>query len=72
MRRMSIGFRKDAHILAIHGVQLGDDESIESDTLLRKLVNKSLSRSHLQRDFDVFGFLYEDINDEALKFYSKI
>ena len=69
---MSVDFRKDAHILAIHGVQLGDDKSIKSDEQVRKLVTKSLSRSHLEREFEAFGFFYEDINDEAQKFYSKI
>ena len=69
---MSVDFRKDAHILAVHGVQLGDDESIKSDEKVRKLVTKSLSRSHLERQFEVSGFFYEDINDEAQRFYSKI
>ena len=69
---MSVDFRKDAHILAVHGVQLGDDESIKSDEQVRKLVTKSLSRSHLERQFEVFGFFYEDINDEAQRFYSKL
>ena len=69
---MSVDFRKDAHILAVHGVQLGDDESIKSDEQVRKLVTKSLSRSHLERQFEVFGFFYEDINDEAQRFYSII
>jgi hypothetical protein len=69
---MPVDFKKDAHILAVHGVQLGDDESIKSDELIRKLVTKSLSRSHLERQYEVFGFFYEDINDEAQKFYSKI
>lgn len=69
---MSVDFKKKAHILAVHGVQLGDDESIKSDEQVRKLVKKSLSRSHLERQFEVSGFFYEDINDEAQRFYSKI
>jgi hypothetical protein len=69
---MSVDFRKDAHILAIHGVQLGEDESIKSEEQVRKLVTKSLSRSHLERQFEVLGFFYEDINDQAQKFYKKI
>jgi hypothetical protein len=69
---MSVDFRKDAHILAVHGVQLGEDESIKSEEAVRKIVAKSLSRSHLEREFEVFGFFYEDINDQAQKFYKAI
>ncbi|MDX1410825.1 MAG: hypothetical protein R3351_01590 [Nitrospirales bacterium] len=69
---MSVDFRKEAHILAVHGVQLGEDESIKSEELVRKLVTKSLSQSHLEREFEVFGFFYEDINDQAQKFYKAI
>ena len=66
---MAIDFKKDAHILAVHGVQLGVDEGIKSEEQIRKLVTKSLSRSHLERQFEVFGYFYEDINDQAQKFY---
>jgi len=69
---MSVDFRKDAHILAVHGVQLGEDESIKSEEQVHTLVTKSLSRSHLERQFEVLGFFYEDINDQAQKFYKKI
>ncbi len=69
---MSVDFRKEAHILAVHGVQLGEDEGNECEELVRKLVTKSLSQSHLEREFEVFGFFYEDINDQAQKFYKTI
>ena len=69
---MSVDFRKDAHILVVHGVQFGDDDSIKSDEQIRKLVTKSLLRSHLDRQFEARGFLYEDINDTAQGFYKKI
>ena len=62
---MPVDFRKEAHVLAVHGVQFGEDESIKSEELTRKLVNKSLSHSHLEREFEVFGYFYEDINDQA-------
>lgn len=52
---MSVDFRKNAHILAVHGVQLGEDESIKSEEQVGKLVTKSLSRSHLEREFEVVG-----------------
>jgi hypothetical protein len=69
---MSVDFRKNAHILAVHGVQLGEDESIRSEEQVCKLVTKSLSRSHLEHEFEVIGFFYEDINDQAQKFYKAI
>ena len=69
---MSVDFRKEAHILAVHGVQLGEDESIKSEELVQKLVTRSLSHSHLEREFEVFGYFYEDINDQAQKFYKAI
>ena len=69
---MPVEFRKEAHVLAVHGVQVSDDASIKSDDQIRKLLNRSLSRSHLDRQFEVLGFFYEDINDEAQEFYSKI
>ena len=69
---MSIDFRKDPHILAVHGVQLGVDEGIDSQKQVHKLVTNSLARNHLDRPFEVFGFYYEDINDQAQKFYKGI
>jgi hypothetical protein len=69
---MSVDFKNEANILAIHGVQVGEDESVKSDKQIRKLLNSALSRSHIERDYSVSGFLYEDINDEAQQFYSTI
>lgn len=69
---MPVDFRKEAHILAVHGVQLGEDESIKSKELVRDLIEESLSLSHLERKFKVHGFFYENINDEAQKFYKAI
>lgn len=69
---MPVDFTKDAHILAVHGVQTSSDKKIESDDQIRKLVNKSLDQSHLQREFEVSGFFYEDINDKAQQFYKLI
>lgn len=69
---MTVDFRKDAQVLTVHGVQVSEDKKITSDDAIRKLVNKSLSASHLQRDFDVAGFFYENINDEAQKYYQML
>jgi len=66
---MSVDFSKKPHILAVHGVQTGTDASITSDQQIRELVDRSLSDIGLQKDYKVSGFLYEDINDEAQKFY---
>lgn len=66
---MPVNFKKDAHILAVHGVQVGIDKLITSDDKIRKLVTRSLAASHLDKKFEVSGFFYEDINDDAQKFY---
>lgn len=66
---MAVDFKKDAHILAVHGVQVGEDKDITSDDSIRKLVTKSLSNSHIDRKFEASGFFYEDINDDAQKYY---
>ena len=69
---MSVDFTKKARILTVHGVQTGSDADIDSDLKIKKLVARSLSQSHLQRDYEVSGFFYEDINDAAQKFYRTI
>ena len=69
---MPVDFKKDAHILAVHGVQVGTDKKITSDDKIRTLVTKSLAASHLDKKFAVSGFFYEDINDDAQKFYQLI
>ncbi len=66
---MPVDFTKEAHILAVHGVQTGSDEDITSSEKIGKLTNNALSRSHIVRDFESIGFYYEDINDDAQKFY---
>ena len=66
---MAVDFTKDAHIVAVHGVQVREDADITSDDSIRKLLKNSLSKSHIDRNFEVAGFFYEDINDEAQKYY---
>jgi len=66
---MAVDFTKDAHIVAVHGVQVSEDADITSDDSIRKLLKNSLSKSHIDRNFEVAGFFYEDINDEAQKYY---
>lgn len=69
---MTVDFAKDAHILVVHGVQSGDDKDIECDKQIRKLVSKSLDQNHIQREFNVTGCFYENINDKAQSFYKHI
>ena len=44
----------------------------KSDEQIRKLATRSLFLSHLDRQFEARGFLYEGINDKAQGFYKKI
>jgi hypothetical protein len=66
---MTVDITKPAHILAVHGVQIGSDEDVGARESVEKLVRKSLKRSFLDRDYEVLGYYYEDINDDAQKFY---
>ena len=69
---MPVDFRKPAHVVVVHGVQTGEDQDIESDRQIRSLINRSLLDSHVEKDFLVKGYLYEDINDDAQKLYQLI
>ena len=67
---MSVDFKNDANILAIHGVQVGDDESIKRDEKSRKLLKIALSRSHIDRTYTLSGFFNDDITSNSQKFNS--
>lgn len=67
---MTIDFKKPAHILAVHGVQTGENKNIKCDQQVRSLLMRSLSDNHLEKQFLVDSYLYEDINDDAQKFYT--
>lgn len=69
---MTINFKKPAHILAVHGVQTSEDGDIDSDQQIRELLVRSLADSHLNKDFLVKGYFYEDINDNAVRLYKRI
>ena len=69
---MPVDFKKPAHILVVHGVQTGEDKDIEAAQQIRTLVTRSLSDCHMEKDFVVKGYLYENINDKAQNFYKKI
>jgi hypothetical protein len=69
---MPIDWTRPAHILAVHGVQTGKEGDIDADKKIRKLVKKNLELSHLQREFKVSQYLYEQINDDAQRFYKAI
>lgn len=69
---MPVDFRKPAHVVVVHGVQVGEDADIKSEQQIRSLINRSLAESHIEKEFLSKGYLYEDINDEAQKFYKGI
>ncbi len=69
---MPVDFRKPAHVVVVHGVKPGEDEDIESEKQIRALINRSLAESHIEKDFEVRGYLYENINDEAQELYQQI
>ena len=70
---MPIDFKKPADILVVHGVQTSEDGKIESDKQIGQLVQRALNESHIiDKEFDVRGFFYEDINDKAQEFYQLI
>jgi len=66
---MSVDFKNPAHILVVHGVQTGESKDIKSDQQIRSLLTRSLAESHLEKEFTVEGYFYEDINDRAQNFY---
>jgi hypothetical protein len=69
---MAVNFRKPAHVLAVHGVQTGEDSDIKSADQIRALINRSLSDSDVVKDFLVKPYLYEGINNDAQSFYKLI
>ncbi len=69
---MPVDFRKPAHVVVVHGVQSGEDEDIKSEQQIRSLINRSLAESHIEKEFLVKGYLYEDINDNAQQLYQGI
>lgn len=69
---MPVDFKKPAHILVVHGVQTGEDSDIKSEQQIRALLTRSLAEVHVEKDFQVNGYLYEDINDQAQHFYKLI
>jgi len=69
---MAVDFRKPAHIVVVHGVQTGEDEGIDSDDRIRTLINQSLADIHVEKEFLVKGYFYEDINNEAQKLFNYI
>jgi hypothetical protein len=69
---MPVNFANSAHILAVHGVQVGTGEDITSTAKIDKLVKKALARSHIERDYKTLRFYYEDINDAAQRYHQFI
>ena len=69
---MTVDFKKPAHVLAVHGVQTGENKNIKSDQQIRSLLTQSLADIHVEKEFLVKGYFYEDINDDAQTFYKRI
>lgn len=69
---MSIDFAKPPHIVVVHGVQTGEDEDIGSEDQVRALVKQALAQNHVERDFRVKGYFYENINNDAQKLYRTV
>lgn len=69
---MTVSFRKDAHVLVVHGVQRGSAQDIALDVAIERLVRSALARSHLERPFTVSQYVYEDINDNSLRLFDLI
>lgn len=69
---MPVDFRKPAHVLVVHGVQTSENSDIQSEQQIRTLLTRSLADIHVDREFAVNGYFYEDINDNAVRFYKTI
>ncbi|GGX89225.1 hypothetical protein GCM10007160_15730 [Litchfieldella qijiaojingensis] len=69
---MAVDFNKPAHVLVVHGVQVGEDEGIQCDRQIRALIAGSLAANHIDRDFVVRSYLYENINDRAQAFHQAL
>lgn len=69
---MAVDFRKPAHVIVVHGVQTGEDSDIECEQQIRALLTRSLANIHVEKEFQVKGYLYEDLNDKAQRFYKLI
>jgi len=69
---MTVNFKKDAHVLVVHGVQRGSARNIALDVAVERLVRSALARSHLERPFTVSQYVYENINDKALRLFDLV
>lgn len=69
---MAINFRKPAHVLAVHGVQTGENKDVKSDQQIRALITRSLADIHVEKEFKVTAYKYENINNNAQRFYQAI
>ena len=69
---MPVDFNNKAHIHVVHGVQTGDNNDIDSEKQIRELLTQALADMHVVKEFEVRGYVYEDINDKAQEFYQLI
>ncbi len=66
---MPIDWTKPAEVLVVHGVQTGSSADVDCDAKVRRIVERNLASSHLEREFGVSSYVYEDVNDDAVRFY---
>lgn len=62
---MTVSSDKKSVVLVVHGVQLGDDSSLQQDELIRKSIESRLTATPL--DFAVDIYKYEDLSDTSLQ-----
>ena len=67
---MSVNPKKQRKIVVVHGVQLGEDKDQNQHKAIQELVTSRLGNTPL--DFEAEMFLYENINDEALRLFSQV
>lgn len=56
----------------VHGVQRGSDKNLSQDKYVQRLVDATLRDIHLQKDYYVRLFPYEDINNQAQDVFQKV
>jgi hypothetical protein len=61
---MTVSADKKPVVLIVHGVQLGNDSSLDQDKVIRKLIESRLTGTPLAFDVDLYK--YENLSDAAL------
>jgi hypothetical protein len=69
---MTADQKKTAHIIVVHGVQSGNNAQVTTHKRIEALLKASLEAVQLKKEYEVIGYLYEDMNDKAQKVYQRI